>query len=414
MFYRRNWKTSGSAQRLRICGNWLKIENILYAKLAPYTIDNSMRLIYISNARIPTEKAHGIQLMKMCEAFAQATEVELVIPRRINKIKDDPFDYYGLKRNFIIKKLPCLDLIPFHEYIGHLGLWIESLTFFTALFFYIIFRKADIIYARDRFILPLSLLKKNFILEAHSFPKKYFLYSLFLKRLKGIAVLTQKLKESFLAKGIMPNKILIAPDGIDLEMFDIQCSMSEARQKLGLPQDKKIVLYSGHLYEWKGAQTLAGASQYLPGGTEVYFVGGTTEDVRKFEIRNSKFETVHVVGYRQYGEIPYWLKAADVLVLPNSGQEDISKYWTSPLKMFEYMAAQRPIVAVALPSIREILNSKNSILVESDNPKELAMGINEALENRQLSDKISIKAFQDVQQYTWQARVKKILAFINK
>ena len=115
-----------------------------------------------------------------------------------------------------------------------------------------------------------------------------------------------------------------------------------------------------------------------------------------------------MVGHRPHGEIPYWLKAADVLVLPNSGKEDISKYWTSPLKMFEYMASGRPIVASDLPSIREVLNGENAILVEPDNPEKLAGGIKAILQNNQLSDRISIKAVLDVQEYSWTKRVQKI------
>ena len=82
--------------------------------------------------------------------------------------------------------------------------------------------------------------------------------------------------------------------------------------------------------------------------------------------------------------------------------------------MFEYMASKRPIMASDLPSIREILNENNSILVEPDNPEVLAEGIKNALENFEFSASIANQAFQDIQNYTWQKRVKKILEFIYK
>ena len=54
-----------------------------------------MKLYYIANARIPTEKAHGVQIMKMCEAFVDAGhEVKLIVPKRKNPIQEDPFAYY--------------------------------------------------------------------------------------------------------------------------------------------------------------------------------------------------------------------------------------------------------------------------------------------------------------------------------
>ncbi len=382
-----------------------------------------MKLIYIANARIPTEKAHGLQIMKMCEAFSgldvqgPKLEIELVVPRRFNYIKESSFEYYGVKRNFEIKRLPCLDLIPLDKYIGHLGLWIESITFLISTFFYLLtsnikHQTSNIIYTRDYSLLPLILLKKNLFFEVHTFPKNYFLYSPYLKRLKKIIVITQKLKELFVKKRIPEERILVAPDGVDLQEFDIKDNREECRKRLNLPLDKKIVLYTGHLYGWKGTQILAEASKLFPEDTEVYFVGGTEKHIKEFRLWTSDLK-LNIVGHRPHSEIPYWLRAADVLILPNSTKADISRYWTSPIKMFEYMVSKRPIVASNLPSIREILNEKNAILVEPDNPEGLTNGIKKILQNPELSAKISNQAFEDVQDYTWQKRVKKILKFIK-
>ena len=256
-----------------------------------------MKLIYIANARIPTEKAHGIQIMQMCEAFTNAgNEVELVLPQRLNYIKGDPFEYYGVERNFKIKKLPCLDLIPLDRYLGKLSLWIQAISFNFFVFPYLLLKKADIIYTRDKFLLPLCLLKKNIVYEAHDFPKNYFLYLPFLNRLRGMVVISHKLEEFFVKNGIPKNKILVAPDGVDLEKFDIKENQEECRKKLNLPLDKKIVLYTGHLYEWKGATTLAASSVSLDEDTFIIFVGGTKEDIERFksEILNLKSVlTVH-------------------------------------------------------------------------------------------------------------------------
>ena len=373
-----------------------------------------MKIIYIANLRLPTEKAHGIQVMKMCESFAQqGNELELIIPRRINPIKDDPFDYYGVARVFKIRKIPCLDLITLDKYVGHLGLWIESVSFNLFAVPYIFLKKSDIIYTRDKFFLSLSLLLKNIIFENHTFPRKYFLYRLFFKKMMGVVVITQKLRDLLIERGISPDKILVAPDGVDLEEFNVKETKEECRRKLNLPQDKKIILYTGHLYQWKGAQTLAEASSYLPEDAYVYFVGGTTKDIKEFEIQNSKLK-IKVIGHRPHAEIPYWLKAADILVLPNSGKEDISKFWTSPIKMFEYMASGRPIVSSDLPSIREILNERNAVLVEPDNSKALASAIERVLRSSDLSEKISMQALRDVQNYSWSNRAKNILWFYQK
>ena len=226
-----------------------------------------------------------------------------------------------------------------------------------------------------------------------------------------MVVITQKLKELFVKNGISENKILVAPDAVDLEKFDIKETQEECRKRLNLPLDKKIVLYTGHLYQWKGTSTLIEAARHLPKEVEIYFVGGTKRDLANVK---SQMSSVKFIGQRPHSEISYWLKAADVLVLPNSGKEEISKSWTSPLKLFEYMASKRPIVASDLPSLREILNENNAVLVRPDDQESLAQGIKRVLEDKDLAEKISNRAFQNVQNHTLEKRAENILKFISQ
>ena len=370
-----------------------------------------MKLVYIANARIPTEKAHGIQIIKMCEAFSQAgAEVELVVPRRFNKIKDDPFDYYGVEKIFRITKIPSIDLVKF----GKIGFWLQSCSFAKFAFFYILFRKADIIYSRDA--LPLFFLNfsgRDIFWESHD-GQLNFVVKRILKKCKKLVVITQALKDFYVEKGVEADKILVAPDGVDLKEFDIVVSQREARQKFNLPKNKKIVLYSGsfYLYDWKGVDVLLDAVKYLPDDYLVVLVGGEKDEIEKIK-KEYAGDKLLLAGRKAHGEIPYYLKAADVLVLPNSAKEDISKFYTSPLKLFEYMASGRPIVASGLPSIKEVLNQNNAFLVEPDNPQKLAEGIEKALRDHDLADRISRQAYLDVQNYTWTKRAENILNFIK-
>ncbi len=86
----------------------------------------------------------------------------------------------------------------------------------------------------------------------------------------------------------------------------------------------------------------------------------------------------------------------------------------SPMKMFEYMASQRPIIASDLPAIKEILNPDNAFLIKSDSSISLAQSIEKILQNKILADRILKRAYQDIKQYTWQKRVKNIINFINE
>ena len=83
------------------------------------------------------------------------------------------------------------------------------------------------------------------------------------------------------------------------------------------------------------------------------------------------------------------------------------------MKLFEYMASGNPIVASDLPSIREILNETNAVLVKPDDSKELVNGVIKVLRDDDLSGKISKQALENIKEYTWQKRADKIISFIK-
>jgi|Deesub1362A_J573_1020465.scaffolds.fasta_scaffold00550_16 glycosyltransferase involved in cell wall biosynthesis len=390
-----------------------------------------MKILYISNARIPSEKAHVYQILKMCEAFAaQGVEVILLHPFRFNtkemrQVKD-VYDYYGLKRQFSIKTLPSLDLAFLKKISPKLHFMIQNLTYAFAVLLYILFKKLPgekfIIYSRDKLsamalVLAKRLLRIPVFYEAHVYPvsratKRLSFYSKF----DGLITITRNLKAMYEQGGINSERIIVAPDGVDLTLFSNLPSKEEARQQLRLPLERPLVVYTGHLFRWKGVYNFVESAQYLT-DEEIVIVGGTPPDVsslKKF-IFEKKLHNVRVLGYVPPKVVPLYLAAADVLVLPNSGQSYISRFYTSPLKLFEYMASGRPIVATDLPSIREVLqDGRNAVLVEPDNPRALARGIKKVLGNAEFATKIAEQGLEDVQEYSWERRAEKVLQFLEQ
>lgn len=380
-----------------------------------------MKIIYLANVRIPTEKAHGLQIIKMCEAFKlEGNEVELVVAKRVdNQLEHlEPFNYYGVENKFPIKKLWLIDLVDRNYFFRSLSVLIQNTSFALSAFFYLLFKRTDIIYSRDEFSLfLLSLVKKNLILELHTFPQsKFFLYRFLWRRLKKIIVITSHLKNLIIEKiGIAENKILVSPDGVDINQFALTQNRDDCRRKLNLPLDKNIVIYTGQLFTWKGVYVLAQASKFLTDKELIVLVGGMEYDKIKLEkfILANNLKNIKIIRHQAPTLMPYWLKAANVLVLPNSAKKEISKFYTSPMKLFEYLASGQPIVASDLPSISEILNSHNAILVKPDEPKALALGIKKALSDSILAGIIAKQAFLDAQGYSWPNRARNILNFIK-
>jgi len=380
-----------------------------------------MKIIYFANSRIPTEKAHGLQIIKMCEAFAIGdNQVGLILPNRVNREykRQDIFDYYQVKKIFSVVKIFSPDPIFLLRFTSGAYIKLQSLFFSLSIFMYLSFKKdkkSYIFYTRDEHLLPvIQLFSKKVVWEAHNFPKNNRFYLKYWQRCQKIVTITEELKKILVKNGLPSAKILVAADGVDLEEFAaVTDSAEKLKIKLGLPLDKKIIMYTGHLYDWKGADILAKAADRLSHNALIVFIGGMTKDIQKFKEKYQASQNLLFLGFQSHEMIPHYLKTADVLVLPNSAKTDISNLYTSPLKLFEYLAAGRPMVASDLPSLREVLNQNNSILVEPDDAEALAAGINFALQNVEFSVKISKQSLIDAQKYTWRQRAKNIVDFID-
>jgi glycosyltransferase involved in cell wall biosynthesis len=217
--------------------------------------------------------------------------------------------------------------------------------------------------------------------------------------------------------GIAAHRLTLARNGFD-PIFLTRKDKQEVRRQLDLPIDKKIVLYTGHLYDWKGVDVLAEAGKKLSDVLFV-FVGGTADDLKSFIKKYGSIKNIIVVGYKPYMAIPDYIQAADVLVLPNSLRSTnprlriYSQFDTSPIKMFEYMASGRPIIAVDLPAIKEVLNDQNATLFNHDDHNDLAQKIIEVLKDYSLAEEKALVAQHQSVDFTWGKRVEKIINFIN-
>lgn len=361
-----------------------------------------MKILYLANIRLPTEKAHGVQIMKTCEAFAREEhDVELVVPTRANSISKDPFEYYGVKHLFKITTLKVPDLVS----LEGIGFFFSSLYFAERARWRRSFWTADIIYSRDALVLlQYILLGRRLVYEAHGAPSlSARLVARFAYR---IVVISRATGESFVAIGVPREKIVVAPDGVDLDAFANPESKEAARGRLGLPQDKKIVMYIGRVDGWKGVDTLCEAAHLLSPDILVVIIGGEPEQIKILE---EHYPQVRFLGFRPYSELPDNQAAADVLVLPNTAKNRISMHYTSPLKLFTYMASGIPIVASDTPATREVLSDEDAYFFIPDDSRALAGQVEIALANTAQSHEKATRAREKVKAYTWQERAKQIL-----
>lgn len=377
------------------------------------------KIIYIANVRMPTERAHGVQIAKTVEAFVlQGADVQLLLPERKNSIKENIESYYGLK--ILLKISYIKNRFAFLESLNiKLYFIIQRLFFNIEAFIYGLKSKADFIYSRDITIcFLLSLFGKKVVFEDHE-PKlsKKWLYKIFLMEIKRKIVVAKNLAYFYDQLGVSKTSYIIAPNGVDIEEFNkIKPDKTIWNKEFNINSDSKVVLYVGHFYTWKGVYTLVDSANLLKDNTNVVLIGGTDEnqeDLKEY-IENKKIKNVFIKDFLPHREIIKYIKSANVLVLPNTAKEERSAKYTTPIKLFEYIASNVPIIASRIDSFSEYLKDKsNSLLFEPDNAKELASKINYLLSNTELANKFVRKAYEEVKEYTWKKRVEKILDFIK-
>jgi glycosyltransferase involved in cell wall biosynthesis len=376
-----------------------------------------MKLFYIANVRIPTEKAHGVAIARSCEAFARAgVETVLVVPRRRTPIDKSLFEVYNVPTIFTVRFLPTVDLI--REKAGRVVFWLQTVTFQISLFLFLLSRERKIIlYTREPNLLYLSLLGFRIVFECHLIPKKRTRFFARARKAYRVVVISKALKQAFVEDGFSESEVLVAPSGVDLSVFDIDVSKSDARKKLDLPIDAKIAVYTGNFTTMGEDKGIADIIKALPYAQEVIFVaaGGSEKDRAEYVAQASAAGVLGRVilrGSTTQKMLALYQKAADVLLMPFPDTPHYRNHM-SPVKMFEYMAAKRPIIATDLPTICEVLNEKNAFIVPPGDHSALAMSLSAVCSDTSVSESIALCAYADISAYSWDARTKRVLKHIG-
>ena len=220
------------------------------------------KLLYISLMRLPTEKAHGLQIMQNCEAFAAADcDVSLWVARRWNKPEmrqiGDPFAYYGVQPNFTVRRIPCIDIFPLFPPDGRgarFAFYLLLLSYAIACFFPLLLSRADIYYSRDEFILSLLARLKDrrrLAYEAHLFApsgRGAALQGDVASGVGSVIAITAPLREDLIReRNAEPARSIVAHDGIRRARFAELPDQSAARREIGWAEEAFIVGYAGRL-----------------------------------------------------------------------------------------------------------------------------------------------------------------------
>lgn len=362
-----------------------------------------MNIAYITRARMPTEKAHGLQIAKMCEAYALlGHSIELIVPFRNNAITEDVATYYGLKKSFPVRTIQIPDTIVFSRWFPSIAFWLQSALFLLKLRTHslsidtiIMTRSVDVAwwYRRKGYTV---------VCEVHDVPHSHLaLFRFFLQNVSLIVCNSKGTAQKVSDLGL--KNVVPLPNGVDIEALAPTVSRQDMRKKLGIPPDAFVLLYAGALEAWKGYATVLDASQKLKSVTTV-ILGGKENQVSELK---KKYPNVIFLGTTPYRELGNYQNIADVLVVPNDPNFVHDQENTSPIKLFAHLASGVPVVVTDLPSLRDIV-SENEVFFFDGSVESLVQRIGEIKVDQEESLKKAVHARTKAAAHTWQSRAAEI------
>lgn len=225
----------------------------------------------------------------------------------------------------------------------------------------------------------------------------------------AIIVVSNFLKEYLVKIGIDPKKITIIPNGVNDNLFQPNIRGDRVKEKYNI-KNKRVIGFVGAFCRWHGTDALLGAaSEIIKKIDNVHFLmvgeGPMLSSSKEFVKRNGMSECITFTGDVPYEYVPEYIAAMDIVTMPSSN------IYGSPIKIFEYMAMQKPIIAPNVGPVQEIIHDGyNGILIKPGNKDAIYNKIMYLLKNRNLAEKISENArIHVLERHTWKKNVEKII-----
>lgn len=223
-----------------------------------------------------------------------------------------------------------------------------------------------------------------------------------------IFTVTEVLAGYIQAAGVPSERITITPNGIDLERFDQAPSNPEAKARLGLT-GKRVIGFTGFVREWHGLERIVDWLAHTPHHDTVLLIVGDGPARISIEARAEKLGIIHrlhLTGVVDRDAIPAHVAAFDIALQPA-----VVPY-ASPLKLFEYMALSRPIIAPDTPNIREILTDGHDALLvaKGDESNAIANALDYLLTHQNLAQQLGHQARKTLlnRDLTWTGNAKRV------
>jgi glycosyltransferase involved in cell wall biosynthesis len=372
-----------------------------------------MFILYPFPEPLPIKKARGVQVVNITQALArQGCLVDLIHSGTDNQAI---YSHYGLK------PMNGFNPVSITRTFKFAGLQIKSNKIFNKKLSHYINNLDD----KPDLIISRHLKTAYYLLRHHpDIPLLYDAHEIFAASTTNPANKNKLIKlESYTLKHSTSLTAISEALAEDIrQTYDIRKSIHIVRTATTVPATMPAkdwdhpelhIIYTGSLYGWKGVDDIIKAGRHLDDHLHIKIIGGEQQQIEalKKELgpHQDKFEFLPFLPHEAIQE---HLSGACIAILPNN-PGSVSQ-WTSPLKLFEYLANGCAIISTDIPTIREIISDSEALFYTSGRPEKLAEKIEEYTASPQQARAIGLHNFELASQHSWDARAKQILDITQK
>lgn len=371
-----------------------------------------MKICYLANSWLPSRYANAVHVVNMAQALSQTNaDVTLLAFRGDESLLPSSderalYQFYGVEPSFEIEWLPNPS-VRGRSLLASLAAWsrLKNLA-------------PDLVIGRHVKACAAACFRGiPTVLETH---KPFSWHSrgerLLIRRLidsasfRGLVTISNPLRDILAEEmGLDSSRILVAHDAATPSNVESPVQMGTS--------DRLQAGYVGTFFQGRGIELIFEIAAALP-EMDFHFIGGSAEELSILGIENPRLSNIHFHGFQTPSQAAAMRAGCDVLLAPYQRKTlikdgwDTTK-WMSPLKIFEYMSATKPILCSDLPVLREVMvNEGNALLLPPDESSAWVSAL-KRLEGDPVSARaLGQRAFDDfMQNHTWEQRAKRIVAF---